>query len=212
WLEGPYNGTDMDDDLRDGGQLPLNSPYGGSESVSPLVIGIDNQIVDWIEVSLRNDLNDAIPGEDIVATRAGLLLKDGSIVELDGVSPLTFFNVPTGNYHIVVNHRNHLALATAAPVAVSITTPVIDFTDYATATYGGTFDGINVGTPSIQIRAMVGGDVDQNGQIAAADRNAVWNARNTAGYLDEDINMDIVVTAADRALTSNNSFFVQQIP
>ncbi|MEO1434709.1 MAG: HYR domain-containing protein, partial [Bacteroidota bacterium] len=210
FLEGPYNGLDMDDDLRDGGQLPLNSPYGGSESVSPLVIANDDQVVDWIEVSLRNDPVPGVgsTGEDIIATRAGLLLRDGSIVELDGVSPLTFFNIPSGNYYVVVNHRNHLGLSTDAPVAVSATTPMIDFTDPATATYGGIFDGLNIGG----VRVMVGGDADGDGQVVAADRNAVWNARNTAGYLDEDINMDIVVTAADRAVTSNNAFFVEFLP
>ncbi|MEM6726747.1 MAG: hypothetical protein AAF598_22105, partial [Bacteroidota bacterium] len=62
------------------------------------------------------------------------------------------------------------------------------------------------------LRVMSGGDVDGSGIVAAADRNAVWNARNTAGYLDEDINMDIVVTAADRAITSNNSFRIQTLP
>ncbi|MEM6723425.1 MAG: HYR domain-containing protein, partial [Bacteroidota bacterium] len=214
-LEGPYNGVDMSDDLRDGNQLPLNSPYGGSESVSPLILGNDDQVVDWIEVSLRNDPIPGIGnvGEDIVATRAGLLLRDGSIVELDGVSPLTFFNVPSGNYYVVVSHRNHVGLATAAPVAVSGATPMIDFSDPATATYGGSFDGIDVDPDPINvIRAMVGGDVDGDGQIVAADRNAVWNARNTAGYLDEDINMDIVVTAADRAVTTNNGFAVESLP
>ncbi|MEO1437281.1 MAG: hypothetical protein AAFV80_17195, partial [Bacteroidota bacterium] len=210
FLEGPYNGTDMDDNLRDGNQIPLNSPYGGAESVSPLVLSNDDQVVDWIEVSLRNDPVPGVGnvGEDIVATRAGLLLRDGSIVELDGVSPLTFFNVPAGNYYVAVNHRNHLGLATATAVAVSGATPMIDFTDPATMTYGGIFDGLNVGG----VRVMVGGDVDGDGQVVAADRNAVWNARNTAGYLNEDINMDIVVTAADRAITSNNAFFVEFLP
>ncbi|MEM6725050.1 MAG: HYR domain-containing protein, partial [Bacteroidota bacterium] len=207
-LEGPFNGVDMDDDLRDGDQIPLNSPYGGLESVNPSVLANDNQVVDWINLSLRNDPDTSTVGEAILATRAGLLLRDGRIVDVDGISPVAFNNVPSGNYYVVVEHRNHLGLSTANPVPVSSVTPLIDFTDFATLTYGGNFDGQNIGG----LRVMIGGDVDNDSQISATDRNAVWNARNTAGYLNEDINMDIVVTAADRVFPVNNAFFGALLP
>ena len=59
-------------------------------------------VVDWILVSLRSDLN----GEATVFIQAALLLKDGTIVNpLDADTPLLDENK---DYYLVVQHRNHL--------------------------------------------------------------------------------------------------------
>ncbi len=47
--------------------------------------------------------------------RAGLLKSDGTIVDLDGESPLRF-NVPPGDYYIKVEHRNHLSVMSATAI------------------------------------------------------------------------------------------------
>jgi len=44
-------------------------------------------------------------------TRSALLQEDGNIVDVDGLSPVTFNNVAAGNYTIAVLHRNHLGLS-----------------------------------------------------------------------------------------------------
>jgi hypothetical protein len=90
----------MRDDLRSADVIPLEEPYtvlefahfsgGGSETVAtPLDIFSghgDNSIVDWVFVELRDANDPAL----IVATRSGLLQRDGDVVEIDGVSPLCF--------------------------------------------------------------------------------------------------------------------------
>lgn len=68
-----------------------------------------NSIVDWVFLQLR-DLG-ASPGNTVLQTRSALLQRDGDIVDVDGVSPVTFNNLADGNYIITVRHRNHLGLS-----------------------------------------------------------------------------------------------------
>jgi len=66
----------------------------------------ENAIVDWIFVELRhkNDYSNTI------ATRSGLIQRDGDIVDLDGVSALRFQGVNIDSFYVVVKHRTHLGI------------------------------------------------------------------------------------------------------
>jgi hypothetical protein len=67
-------------------------------------------VVDWVYLELRN--SGVIP-TTILQTRAALLLRDGSIVDVDGISPVYFKNVDPANTidkFITVRHRNHLGI------------------------------------------------------------------------------------------------------
>ena len=79
-----------------------------STIVAAQAIAADN-IVDWVFLELRN-LN-ASPGNNVLQTRSALIQKDGDIVDMDGVSPVTFNNLADGNYIVAVRHRNHLGLS-----------------------------------------------------------------------------------------------------
>jgi hypothetical protein len=68
-----------------------------------------NNIVDWVFLELRN-LN-ASPGNTIIQTRSALIQRDGDIVDVDGISPVTFNGIADGNYILAVRHRNHLGLS-----------------------------------------------------------------------------------------------------
>ncbi|HWR33265.1 MAG TPA: hypothetical protein VN451_07065, partial [Chitinophagaceae bacterium] len=98
------------------------SPYSSSfthtnntavETISSAAIldqaGTNDDIVDWVFLELRN--LDASPGNDILHTRAALIQRDGDIVDVDGVSPVTFNAIADGNYILAVRHRNHLGLS-----------------------------------------------------------------------------------------------------
>jgi hypothetical protein len=63
-------------------------------------------IVDWVFVELRSKTDST----DVVATRSGLLQRDGDIVDMDGISPLSFYGVGADSFYIVVRHRNHLGV------------------------------------------------------------------------------------------------------
>ncbi len=88
----------LSDALRAQGLLPAQEPYtslgvehqlfGGGEGVDAPVLAISDStaVVDWVLVELRA-AND--PAE-VLATRNGLLRRDGRVVDVDGRSALTF--------------------------------------------------------------------------------------------------------------------------
>jgi hypothetical protein len=127
FLEGAYNGSDMNTDLNDANLLPLTQPYGsdpaakwyytGTESVAVIP---DPDITDWVLVEFR-DAPDAsqATGSTRVAQMAAFLKKDGSVVGLDGISPLKVYGVFQYQPYVVVWHRNHLGVLSANPLVKS---------------------------------------------------------------------------------------------
>lgn len=128
FLQGVYNSVTgvMTDALRTPTNLiPLTDPYrlapynfaqvnnAIAETAAASVFAdqpsTNNNIVDWVFVELRN--NTVSPGNTVLQTRSALLKRDGSIVDIDGVSPVTFNNTANGNYTIAVRHRNHLGIS-----------------------------------------------------------------------------------------------------
>jgi len=104
----------MRDDLRDKGLLPTTQPYGdlydyqGGEEVTDMRVFDDKNeesVVDWVLLELR-DPNDPTV---IVSRRAALVLRNGNVVDVDGVSPV-FFEAYAGDYYLAVRHRNHLGV------------------------------------------------------------------------------------------------------
>ncbi|MBO0930085.1 beta strand repeat-containing protein [Fibrella aquatilis] len=133
----------MHDKLRVAGLIPAGQPYGslpsmssyvfinsGTETVSSAVLSVTgtNAIVDWVMVELRSAANPLT----VLGSKPGLLQRDGDVVSsVDGVSPLTFSSLAPASYFVVVRHRNHLGVMSAAAVPLSQTTTTYDFT-YAT--------------------------------------------------------------------------------
>src|SRR5690606_29425785 len=96
-LQGPFDGNTglMHDDLREQGLLPLQQPFTGApfihdqnETVLPGVLDRtgNDAIVDWVLVELRDPITPSVA----IDRRAGLLQRDGDIVDVDGRSPLRF--------------------------------------------------------------------------------------------------------------------------
>lgn len=142
FLQGAYETSMglMRDDLRSKGYLPVAQPYSamartnyhtGIETTTNAVFSATgtNAIVDWVLLELRTGAGVATR----VATRAALVQRDGDVVDVDGVSPVTFTNRAAGSYYIVAIHRNHLGVMSEIPVALSATATTCDFT--------GAYDG-----------------------------------------------------------------------
>lgn len=96
-------------------------------------------IVDWVFVELRSASNATTA--PLVQTRSGLIRRNGTIVDVDGVSPIYFKNVDAGNNYVVaVKHRNHLGISStpATPISLGLTNSNFDFTNTANtaAIYG----------------------------------------------------------------------------
>ncbi len=110
-LQGPHNGADMNTDLG-GAMIPTTSPYGDGATTTAAVINTYD-IVDWVEVQLRNTTSP----HAILAKRGALLKKDGTVVHTDGVTAVTFPKavysaIDDGNYRVAIQHRNHLGVMT----------------------------------------------------------------------------------------------------
>jgi hypothetical protein len=210
FLEGPYNTTThmMNDGLRSNNLLPTTEPYaglasfahvggGGNETTTAAVLGVSgaNAVVDWVFLELRDQTS------SVVYTRSALLQADGDIVDVDGVSPVSFTTAPIGNYYLGVRHRNHLAVVSATPIDFSLL-PTIDFKD----------KNSNVSTSKMNdvdnLKVMRGGDITGNGTINTNDILPVRLA-NTSGqapaYKVEDVSMNGVVNTTDILLSRLNN-------
>lgn len=120
FLQGSYNGTDMNDALRTATGFPMQEPYTamgytlqneGCRITSNILES--HAIVDWVLVQLR------ATETEVVLTKAALLKRDGDIVDIDGSSLVQFINLPQRPYHIVILHRNHSGVMAAQPLFIS---------------------------------------------------------------------------------------------
>ncbi|MEO6038155.1 MAG: hypothetical protein ABIQ93_07055, partial [Saprospiraceae bacterium] len=146
-LQGPFNtgNNKMFDNLRTAGLIPTSDPYVGLGGYFPavnagptstttatvLAVSGDNAIVDWVFLELRSSAN----RNTVVATRSALIQRDGDIVDIDGVSPVTFASTNLGQYYVTVRHRNHLSVMTNATVDFATPPGLIDFSSPALAVY-----------------------------------------------------------------------------
>ncbi len=180
------SGSLMRDDLRAKNLLPITNPYTalgyvgmsstGTLTNSVLAVTGNNAIVDWVFLELRSSTDQTA----IVDSRAALVQRDGDIVDLDGISPVSFATAPINSYYVVVRHRNHLGVMTANPVALTATATTVDFTSASTSLYR--IAALDIHQPTVAVtqgRALWAGNVLINS-----------TARNTIVHqgTDNDIN------------------------
>jgi len=140
-----------------------------------------NAIVDWVFIELRSKTSNTTK----VATRSGLIQRDGDVVDLDGVSALRFPGLAMDDYYVVVRHLKHLGSMTAAPQTPQQLTTLVNFTTPALATYdkgstpNGNYTGLaqNTGIKT-GFRALWGGDFDANGKVKNDNPNDDLNSLN----------------------------------
>lgn len=205
FLEGPYSVDSMTTSLNTSGYIPLDQPfntspwnYTGTESVASIPLGV----VDWTLIELRSTIT------TVVARRATFIKSDGSLVDLNGTSKLSFADVPLGNYYVVIYHRNHLAVMTANTVALSNSPTLYDLTISQTQAYGtNPMKNLSAG-----VFGLYAADTDGSGIVNAADRSNAWNHRNLSGYYGTDVDLSGTVNAADRSVIWNNRNINTQVP
>ncbi|MBK9254095.1 MAG: cadherin-like domain-containing protein [Saprospiraceae bacterium] len=136
----------------------------------------EDAIVDWVFVELRSKSNYA----NVIATRSGLLQRDGDIVELDGVSSLRFPEIKMDDYFVAVRHRNHLGVMTQNALTAVELTQVIDFRLSSTPTFdfgttkGNGYDYTGLAQKPVfgnAYRAMWAGDFDASRRVKSGNPN-----------------------------------------
>lgn len=197
FLEGPFDGNQMTTSITE--MLPLTSPFGQAPwnlPENPSVPSIpNNEIVDWVLVELR-DAHDAPSAGSgtMVMQKAGFLLKNGSIVDLDGQSNLQFNGTISQQPFIVIRHRNHLGIMSALPMSLSGNT----YSYNLSLSSGSAFSGGQKQLAS-GLWGMIAGDSDASGQINYIDKNINWKTESGhSGYLPGDFNLDGQIDNTDK--------------
>jgi len=208
FIEGAFNGTDMNTTLNSLGYLPLEQPfnqspwfYNGTETV-PSIPNPD--IVDWILVEIRITDGDSSTAttETRFERKAGFLLKNGSIVDDDGVTSLRFSAIlasakGSDKVHGVVYSPGQSGERTSSEMTTAKnTTFSYDFTSGPDQVYGGSHAHKEI-APGVW--GMIAGDGDQDGTIDNEDKNDRWLPDlGNIGYFFSDFNRDGQVDLADK--------------
>ncbi len=207
FLEGPYDadgdsmtttlGPDSDD------VIPATSPY--SEDVRTAT-AVPSGVTDWVLVQVRSTVDGSALG-----ARSCFLKANGMLVGDDGSTGYIGVKVPPGGYYVVVRHRNHLAVMTAAAVAGltwGVTPSTYDFT-----TGSGQFYGTG-GAKELEtdVWGMIAGDPNSSGGVNATDYLVVKGESGQSGYYAEDCNMSGLVNATDYLVIKPNSGKNCQVP
>ena len=170
-LQGAYDSSTglMRTTLNSSGYLPLAQPYAGTPLAyagSETVTSFNSNVVDWVVVELRT----GIEASTMVARKAALLLDNGDIVSPDQVNAPVFPEITTGDFYVVIYHRNHLPVMTASPITLpnSPDSPYDFTTSPSIQVYGGNNGVIPVGA---DVYGQIAGDVNMDKRLRYSGSN-----------------------------------------
>ena len=182
------------------GILPVNQPYNvypweytGTETFAG---SFDTTtVVDWVLVEYRDAADvESANFETSLGGQAALLLNDGSIVDIDGTSNLTFYHLISQQLFVVIWHRNHLPVVSKNALSYLGGAFAYDFTASAEQAYGD-----NQSDLGNNYWGMIGGDANADGTINDNDGIESWYPFvGKTGYFGGDVNMDIQVNNQDK--------------
>ncbi|HNS72857.1 MAG TPA: hypothetical protein PKI81_05590 [bacterium] len=194
-LEGWNITSGMRNELALSGYIPLTSPYAEAPRT---VTTVPTNVADWILLELRT-----APGGAPVYRQSYFINREGNLVEADGTNYNLSLSLPAGSYWIVLRHRNHAAVMSAAAFALNSTEyRLYDFSLAASQYYG------SGGVLSIGRYCMPAGDINRDGYLTSRDYVPWYNKLFTlpgAGYHAEDLNGDALVNNLDFYLWQNNA-------
>jgi hypothetical protein len=194
-LEGWNQSGYMRTALRSANLLPLSSPYAQApRSVTSLAATIS----DWILLELRSTASGPA-----VYQQSYLLDNEGNLCDLDVAKTDLVLNVPPGNYFLVLRHRNHAAVMSAAAQSLGTTAELYNFITALSKYFQSGGKELPGGYCVLPC-----GDVNQDTHITSTDY-VQWFEKNNAspaqGYYVEDLNGDGLVTTVDFTLWQANA-------
>jgi hypothetical protein len=192
-LEGPLQANQR---MRCLQQVPANSPYIADPRTASF---IPSNAVDWVLIQLSAGTN-LVP----YFSRSAFLRQDGWVVDDQGLPGITV-QFKGGTNWLVIQHRNHLAVMSAAPLDPNTYDHTNDFTRSEFAYYGGNA----AAKPAHGLWCMVAGDTDGDGMITELDRTMIGQLQ-TSGVCRADVDMTMSVDGRDVAFRSNNLGRVSQ--
>lgn len=224
YIKGDWNNPSglMRTTLNTNNLIPLSQPYtgapynyAGTESVGAIP---NANVVDWILIEHRKPAS-GLPADantsTITGRSAGFLLSNGTVVGLDGVTPIAFNITKQGGAFIVVRHRNHLAIMSnsiPSNVTGSFTNNYAVLANSYKKT-GATSDPtvlLSSSGAGSTLYGMWPGDVNSNGSVTTSDITPVKVAiagplsGNANVYNVRDTNLDKNVTSADVSVANTS--------
>jgi hypothetical protein len=214
YLRGAWNGTAMNTSLNSGGIIPLAQPYNvapfnyaGTESVSSIP---NSNIVDWVLVEIRKPAS-GLPADATSATitgrKAGFLLNNGTVVNVDGVTPLSFDIAKQGASFLVIRHRNHLGVLSNSIPSNAAGSFTNDYSVLANSykAVGASSDPMVLLSGGGGKYGLWAGDANKTGVVNSTDVSAVKLAiaSSSTGYLLTDVNLSNSVNSTDVSLAKN---------
>ncbi len=155
----------------------------------------NNMISDSVRVYLRNSSSPYSLADSAI-----------SILSSSGNAFFNFSNVISGQYYIVVKHRNSIETWSRQGGEAIISGSSINYimSDQITKAFGNNL--IQVDSSPVRF-AVYSGDVNQDGITDAADVSAIDNdaTYTVSGYVNTDITGDNFVDGGDLSITDNNA-------
>ena len=181
--------------------------YGGSQAMDARAWSEfgNGRILDWALVELR----DSASPSTIVSRRAGFLMVDGRILDMDSTSPISFVGLASGSYRVLVRIPGYLAVVSQTAVSIQPgRTERLDLTDPSNL----------AGTPETHYKVvsgvaqMIAGDPSSSnegsadGILDSSDLNYLSHAAGlyACGYSLGDLNFDGSVDNSDFQVFDNN--------
>jgi len=168
--------------------------YLGSSQMAPVMfnqgVTTNTSITDFITVELRQ----SVPPYAVAATTTAVL-------STSGLANCNFPSTPPGNYYIAVKHRNAVQTWSAAPVSLSATPTLYDFSISDAQAYGNNMVQVSPG-----VWAFYSGDIDQDENVSIFDY-ILYEAdafNFMSGYVATDINGDGTVDLLDAPILDDN--------
>jgi len=161
YLQGAYAGSGtMNTYINTAGYLPLSQPYTGSTwnyAGTEQLSSIPANMVDWVMLELRDQQN------TVLGRRAAILTTNGSVLDTNLNTTVTFPGISHGNYYLVIDHRNHLPVMSGSAISLPNTT-AWDFSDTLN------FQPIGGGRLALwdlgnNVFGMIVGDINKDGTI-----------------------------------------------
>jgi hypothetical protein len=204
FMQGPYAGGFQMSTALNPDYLPLSQPfntapwnYMGSESVPAIP---NAQVVDWVLVEMRDAATPAgANGLTTVSRKAGFLLSDGKIVDVDGSENLKAPVTINQNLFVVIWHRNHLGIMSSEALIKANGVYAYNFSDGAGKIYGGTTGSVQLESGIPGLYGMAGGDGNADKVVDNDDKNNFWSLFvGSKGYLSGDYNMNGQINNRDK--------------
>jgi hypothetical protein len=204
-LEGPYSKGIMKTILNSSNLIPSEQPYNKNPwniNDKSVINNVAKNYVDWILIELRDNL------ANTNYSKAAILTEDGTVINSDG-TPFSFSNIISGQYYIVIRHRNHLAIMSSAKINIENNKKInCNFTDSQSRAYGENAMS-NLGDGKF---AMIAGDVDANGMINNLDFSKIANNILFRGYAQGDTDMNGIMNVLDYSFVSKNMLKITHLP